>query len=162
MREVIKTVYDSKNKPSQKILDQPIAQFITETGVYKKMDFRLCDVFNEITIAKERAHENDRAQKKAAKIKDRQMKNKTENLGRLPPGVKMFSEKKFIKDLTEIVEEKKEVQSLTSTKERELMSLIKHTGNKGSNRIGQIKMSRDDFRAQNEAELERILKNDTE
>ena len=73
------------------------------------MNFRLCDVFNEITIAKEKAHQNDAENKKAGKMKERRLKNKKLNANMLPEGVKMFNEVGFIKELTEIVEEKKDV-----------------------------------------------------
>ena len=108
-RAVVNKVYDLQDKPSQQILDQPVAQYITETGVYKNMNFRLCDVFNEITIAKEKAHQNDAENKKAGKMKERRLKNKKLNANMLPDGVKMFNEVGFIKELTEIVEEKKDV-----------------------------------------------------
>jgi hypothetical protein len=68
-----------------------VAQYITETGVYKNMNFRLCDVFNEITIAKEKEHAHEAANKKASKMKEKRLKNK--NATMLPEGVKMFSEK---------------------------------------------------------------------
>ena len=73
------------------------------------MNFRLCDVFNEITIAKEQAHQNEVLNKKAGRMKEMRLKNKKLNAEMMPDGVKMFSEHQFIKELTEIVEDKKDV-----------------------------------------------------
>jgi len=73
------------------------------------MSFRLCDVFNEITIAKEHAHATEISNRKAGKDKEKRLKNKQLNATMLPEGVKMFNEQSFIKELTEIVEDKKEV-----------------------------------------------------
>jgi hypothetical protein len=107
---ISKAVYNKKDPAvTQEILDQPVAEYITESGVYKSMKYRLCDVFNEMNRVKEEARANDILQKKQATKREKAIKNKAMSKNMLPPGVKMFNAPDFVKKLTESVEEKKDV-----------------------------------------------------
>ena len=131
-----------------------MAEYSTDTGLYKHTSARLCDVYNAASVE---SAKQKKSQEENAKILSAE--KKIVMPGKLlPHGVTMVNAESLVKEIRDNIDEKKDLPSLNSKHEKELMELIKHTGEfKGYH---YKKVSLEDMRIANEETLKEILEKD--